>query len=155
MKIHFGCDFKGMFCTLKTLFICIAVSETVKGKSLLESVSSVAQLCLTLSNPIYFSTSGFPVHHQLRLFKLVSIELVMPSNHLIFCHPLLLSPSIFPSTGSFQMSQLFASGGQSIGVSASGSVLPMNIQDWLPLGLTDLIFFQSKELSRIFSNTTV
>ena len=97
MKIHFGCDFKGMFCTLKTLFICIAVSETVKGKSLLESVSSVAQLCLTLSNPIYFSTSGFPVHHQLRLFKLVSIELVMPSNHLIFCHSLRLLPSIFPS----------------------------------------------------------
>ena len=97
MKIHFGCDFKGMFCTLKTLFICIAVSETVKGKSLLESVSSVAQLCLTLSNPIYFSTSGFPVHHQLRLFKLVSIELVMPSNHLIFCHSLLLLPSLFSS----------------------------------------------------------
>ena len=86
-----------MFCTLKTLFICIAVSETVKGKSLLESVSSVAQLCLTLSNPIYFSTSGFPVHHQLRLFKLVSIELVMPSNHLIFCHSLLLLPSLFSS----------------------------------------------------------
>ena len=97
MRIHFGCDFKGMFCTLKTLFICIAVSETVKGKSLLESVSSVAQLCLTLSNPIYFSTSGFPVHHQLRLFKLVSIELVMPSNHLIFCHSLLLLPSLFSS----------------------------------------------------------
>ena len=97
MKIHFGCDFKGMFCTLKTLFICIAVSETVKGKSLLESVSSVTQLCLTLSNPIYFSTSGFPVHHQLRLFKLVSIELVMPSNHLIFCHSLLLLPSLFSS----------------------------------------------------------
>ena len=97
MKIHFGCDFKGMFCTLKTLFICIAVSETVKGKSLLESVSSVAQLCLTLSNPIYFSTSSFPVHHQLRLFKLVSIELVMPSNHLIFCHSLLLLPSLFSS----------------------------------------------------------
>jgi len=97
MKIHFGCDFKGMFCTLKTLFICIAVSETVKGKSLLESVSSVAQLCLTLSNPVYFSTSGFPVHHQLRLFKLVSIELVMPSNHLIFCHSLFLLPSLFSS----------------------------------------------------------
>jgi len=97
MKIHFGCDFKGLFCTLKTLFICIAVSETVKGKSLLESVSSVAQLCLTLSNPVYFSTSGFPVHHQLRLFKLVSIELVMPSNHLIFCHSLFLLPSLFSS----------------------------------------------------------
>ena len=61
--------------------------------------------------------------------KLVSIESWMPSNHLIFCHPLLLVPSIFPASGSFQMSQLFASGGQSIGVSASTSVLPMNTQD--------------------------
>ena len=59
---------------------------------------------------------------------LVSIESVMPSNHLILCCHLLLPPSIFPSTGSFQMSQLFASGGQSIGVSASASVLPMNTQ---------------------------
>ena len=63
------------------------------------------------------------------LLKLMSIESVMPSNHLILCCPLLLPPSIFPGSGFFQMSQLFASGGQSIGVSASVSVLPMNIQD--------------------------
>ena len=61
--------------------------------------------------------------------KPMSIELVMPSNHLILCHPLLLLPSISSASGSFQMSQLFASGGQSIGVSASTSVLPMNTQD--------------------------
>ena len=88
------------------------------------------------------------------LLKLMSIELVMPSNHLILCHPLLLLPSIFPNTGSFQMSQ-FASGGPSIGVLASASVLPMNIQNWFPLGLVDLISLQSKGLSRIFSNATV
>ena len=64
------------------------------------------------------------------LFKLTSIEFAMPSNHLILCRPLLLPPSIFPNIRVFQMSQLFASGGQSIGVSASASVLPMNIQDW-------------------------
>ena len=64
----------------------------------------------------------------------MSIELVMPSNHLILCHPLLLLPSIFTASGSFQMSQLFASGGQSIGISASTSVLPTNTQDWFPLG---------------------
>ena len=58
--------------------------------------------------------------------RLRSIESVMPSSHLILCHPLLLLPSIFPASGSFQLSQLFASGGQSIGVSASTSVLPMN-----------------------------
>ena len=87
------------------------------------------------------------------LLKLMSTELVMPSNQLILCRPLLLLPSIFPS--SFQMSQLFASGGWSIGVSASASVLPMNIQDWSPLGWTGWISLQSKGLSRVFSNTTV
>ena len=85
----------------------------------------------------------------------ISIELVMPSNHLILCRPLLLLPSIFPASGSFQMSQLSASGGQNIGVSASTSVLPMTIQDWFTLGLTGLISLQSKDLSRLFFNTTV
>jgi len=61
----------------------------------------------------------------------------------------------FPASGSFQMSQLFASGGQSNGVSASTSVLPMNTQDWSPLGWTGWISLQSKGLSRVFSNTTV
>ena len=80
-----------------------------------------------------------------------------------WCHPTVSSsvvpfsscPQSFPASGSFQMSQLFTSGGQSIGVSASASVLPMNIQNWFPLGLTSLISLQSKGLSRIFSNTTV
>ena len=66
----------------------------------------------------------------------MSIESVMPSNHLILCHPFLLLPSILPSIRVFQMSQLFASGGQNIGVSASTSVLPMNTQDWSPLEWT-------------------
>ena len=87
--------------------------------------------------------------------KPMSIELVMPSNHLILCHPLLLPPSIFPSSRSFQMSQLFASGGQSIGVSASALVLPRNTQDWFPLGWTSWNSLKSKGLSRVFSNTTV
>ena len=64
-------------------------------------------------------------------------------------------PQSFPASGSFPMSQLFASGGQGIGVSASTSVLPMNIQDWSPLGWTGWISFQSKGLSKVFSNTTV
>ena len=89
------------------------------------------------------------------LLKLISIESVMPSNHLILCRPLLLLPSIFPSIRVFSMSQLFASGGQSIGVSASTSVLPMNTQDRSPLGWTGWISLQFKELSRVFSNTTV
>ena len=70
---------------------------------------------------------------------------------LILCRPLLLPLQSFPAS----VSQFFASGGQRIGVSASASVLPMNIQDWFPLGLTGLISLQSKGLSRVFSNTTV
>ena len=85
--------------------------------------------------------------------RLRSIKSVMPSSHLILCRPLLLPPSIFPSF--FPMSQFFASGGQSIGASASASVLPMNTQDWSPLGCTGWISLQSKGLSRVFSNTTV
>ena len=87
--------------------------------------------------------------------KLMSIQSVMPSNRIILCHPLLFLPSIFPSTRVFSNESLFASGGWSIGVSASTSVLPMNIQVWFPLGWTGLIFLQSKGLSRVFSNTTV
>ena len=86
--------------------------------------------------------------------KPMSIELVMASNHLILCHSLLL-PSIFSSIRVFKMNQLFTSGGQINGVSASTSVLPMNIQDWSPLGWTGWISMQSKGLSRVFSNTTV
>ena len=78
--------------------------------------------------------------------RLTSIESVMPSSHLILCHPLLLLPLIFHSIKVFSMSQLFVSGGQSIGVSASASDLPMNIQDWYPLGLTGLISLLSKGL---------
>ena len=89
------------------------------------------------------------------LLKLMSIELVMPLNHLILCCPLLL-PSVFPASGSFSVSRLFELGGQGIGASASSSILPMNIQDWFPLGLTGLGSpLQSKGLSRVFSNTTV
>ena len=89
------------------------------------------------------------------LLKLMSIELVIPSDQLILCHPLLLLASIFLSIKIFPMSQFFTSGGQSIGASASASVLPLNIKDWFPLGLAGLTSFQSKGLSRVFSNTTV
>ena len=90
------------------------------------------------------------------LLKLMSVESVRPSKHLILCRSLLLLPSsIFPASVSFPVSQLFASGGQKIGASASASVLPMNIQDWSPLGWTGWISLQSKGLSRAFSNTTV
>ena len=95
-------------------------------------------------------------HHQSRsLLKLMCIETVMPSNQLIHHHPLHFLPQSFPASESFPMNQLFASGGQRIGVSASASVLPMNIHDWFSLRLTRLVSLQSKGLSRVFSNTTV
>ena len=104
-----------------------------------------------------YSMPGFPLHYQLS-------ELAQTPDHRVRDAIPPVSPSVipfssclksFPALGSFQISQLFASGGQSIGASTSTSVLPMNIQDWFPLGLTGLISLLSKGLSRVFSNTTV
>ena len=89
------------------------------------------------------------------LLKLMSIESVMPSKHLILCRPLLLLPSIFPSIRVFSNESVLHIGGQTTGASASASALPMNIQDWFPLGWTGWISSHSKGLSRVFSNTTV
>ena len=120
----------------------------------------IFSLVQSLSRVWLFATPWTAAHslfigNSWSLLKLMSIESVMPSDHLILCYPLLLLHSIFPSIRVFSNSQLFTSGGQSIGVSASTSVLPMNIQDWFPLGWTGLISLQSKGLSRVFSNTTV
>ena len=117
--------------------------------------SSLAQSCLTLCDPINCSTPGLPVHHQLLGFTQAHVhwvgDAIQPS------HPVIpfSCPQSFPASGSFQMSQLFVLGGQSTGVSASKSVLPMNTQYWSPLGWTGWISLQSKGLSRVFSNTTV
>ena len=81
--------------------------------------------------------------------KLMSIESVMPSNHLILCRPLLLLPSIFLSIRVFSNESVLASGGQSTGVSASASVLPMNIQEWFPLGLIGLISLHHNYLKKV------
>ena len=89
-----------------------------------------------------------------RLLKLMSIESVMPSIHLVLCRLLLLPPSVFPSIRVFQESVLCIRWPE-YGVSASASVLPMNFQDWFLLGWTGWISLQSKGLSRVFSNTTV
>ena len=116
---------------------------------------SVAKSCLTLCDPKDCSTTSFLVLYYLLEFAHTHIHWVsdaIPPSHPLF--PLLLLPSIFPNIrGSFSMSWLFTSGGQSIG--ASASVLLMNIQDWFPLGWTGCISLQSKGLPRVFSNTTV
>ena len=118
--------------------------------------SSVAQFCPTFCDPLNYSTPGLPVQHQIPELSQTHVhwfsEAIQPPHPL---SPLLLLPSIFPASGSFPVSQLFALGDQSIRASAPASVLPMNIQGWLPLESTDLISLQSKELSRVFSSTTV
>ena len=122
-------------------------------KSNIHSVqfSSVAQSFQLFATPwITARQASLSITNSQSLLRLMSIGLVMPSNHLILCRPLLL----FPQIRVFQMNQLFASGGQSTRVSASTSVLPMNTQDW-SLGWTGWISLQSKRLSRFFSHTTV
>ena len=104
------------------------------------SVVSVAQLCPTICDPMDYIRPGLPVHHQLPEFAQTHVhwvsDAIQPSHSVIHFSSCLQS---FPASGSFQMSQLFSSGGQSIGVSVLASVLPMNIQDWFPLGWTGLI----------------
>ena len=119
--------------------------------------SSVAQSCRTLHDPMDCSMPGLPVHQQLLEFTETHLhwvaDTIQPSHPLVV--PLSSHLQSFPASGSFQISQFFASGGQNIGVSASTSVLPMNYQDWSPLGLTGWISLQSEGLSRVFSNITV
>ena len=118
--------------------------------------SSVAQSCPTLCDPMNRSTPGLPFHQQLLEFTQTHVhrvgDAIQPSHPVI---PFSSYPQSLPASGSFPMSQLFTSGGQSVGVSASASVLPMNTQDWSPLGWTSWISLQSMGLSRVFSNTTV
>ena len=114
------------------------------------------QLCPTLCDPMNHSTPGLPVHHQLPEFTQTHLhwvsDTIQPSHPVVPFSP---CPQSFPASGSFQMSQPVAWGSQSIGVSVSTSVLPMNPQDWSPLGWTGWNSLQSKGLSRVFSNTTV
>jgi len=117
------------------------------------SLSSVAQSCLTLCDPMNRSMPGLPVHHQLPEFTQNS----RPSSQ--WCHPAISSsvvpfsscPQSLPTSESFPLSQLFTWGGQSIGVSALASFLPKNTQGWSPSEWTGWISLQSKGLSRVFS----
>ena len=103
------------------------------------------------------STPGLPIHHQLPEFTQTHVHWVSDAHPTISSSviPFSSCPQSFQASGSFPVSQLFASGGQSTGVLTSTSVLPMNTQDWSPLGLTGWISLQFKGLSRVFSNTTV
>ena len=134
---------------LKTRILeCFAISSS-------SQFSSVNQSCLTICDLMDCSIPGFPVHHQLLEPTKIHVHW--------WCHPTISSSVVpfssclqsFPAWGSFPMSGFFTSGGQSMGASASASVLPVNIQDWFLLGLTGWISLQSKGLSRVFSNTRV
>ena len=102
---------------------------------LFSSVQLLSRVQLFVTPCIAARQASLSITNSQSSCKLMSIELVLPSNHLILCRPLLLRPQSFSASGSFQMTQLFASGSQSIGVSASTPVLSMNIQDWCPLGM--------------------
>ena len=116
----------------------------------------IQQVCPTLHNPIDWSMPAFPVPHHLLGFAQVHVhwisDAIQPSHPLSPSSPFALN---LPQLQGLFQSQLLASGGQSIGASASASVLPINIQDRFPLGFTSLISLQSKGLSRVFSNTIV
>ena len=123
----------------------------------LSSVQSLSRVQLFATPWTAACQTSLSITNSQSLPKPMSIELVVTSNHLIL---LLVVPfsyclQSFPASGPFPMSQLFASGGQSIGVSASKSVLPVSTQDWSPLRWIGWSSLQSQGLSRVFSNTTV
>ena len=130
------------------------VSQCQSIPSSVSSIQSLSRVWLFVTPWTAARQASLSITNSRSLSTLMSIESVMPSSHLILCHPLLLLPSILPASGSFQMSHLFISGDQSTGVSASASVLPVNTQHW-SLEWTGWISLQSKGLSRVFSNTTV
>ena len=150
--------YNGVFFSLKieeNPAICSMSLEDIRLSEISVSVQSLSrvQLFVTLWTAACQAFLSFTISWS--LLKLMSIESVMLFNYLISVIPFSSCLQSFPASGSFPMSQFFASGGQSIGVSASASVLPMNIQDWFPLGWTDWISLKYKGYSRVFSNTTV
>ena len=122
--------FKSYFCICghEEIFI---TSPDLRGG--LSSVQSLGHVWLFVTPWTTAHQASLSINNSRSLLKLMSIEFVMPSNHLILCHSLLLLLQSFPASRAFPVSQFFTSGGQRIGTSAS--VLPMNIQDWFPLGL--------------------
>ena len=127
---------------INTAFTYVFTSNLVKFDVAVLSLSQVWLFATPCQASLSFTISQ-------SLLKLMCIELVMPSYVTLYCS----CPHSFPASGSFSMSPLFTSDGQSIGVSAS--VFPRNIRGWIPLGVTGLIFLLSKGLSRVFSSTTI
>ena len=145
------------FSFLLTTLLTYEPGQGVLAPDLVQFSSAQSFSCVQLFATPWTAAhqASLSITNSQNLLKLMSIESVMPSNHLILCVPFSFCLQSFPASGSFLMSQCFTSGGQSIRVSASESVLPMNTKDWSPLGWTGWISLQSKGFSRVFSNTTV
>ena len=144
---HSGWGIKKAYALVVVLDLLKKIKQN-KGNVSSVQFSSFAPSCPTVYNTMDCSTTGLPIHHQLLEFTQTHVhwvgDAIQPSHPQ---SPLLLLPSIFPSIRVFSNESFFASGGQSIGVSASTSVLPMNIQDWLPLGRAGQISWDSQEYS--------
>ena len=123
---------------LAAVFIHSSCCNTAPQTGLIIVVQLLSRVWLFVTSWTTASQASLSITNFHSLLKLMSTESVMPSNHLILCRPLSSCLQSFPASGSFPMSQFFASSGQSIGASASASVLPMKIQDWFPLRLTVL-----------------
>ena len=137
------------FYRVQFVSLCRNHSQTVQ-------LSSVTQLCLTISNPWTAAhQASLSITNSRTVLKLMSIEFVMPSNHLILYCPLLFPPSIFPRIRVFSTESVLHIRWPKYWSSASVLILPMNIQDWFPFGLTGWISLQSRGLSRVLSNTIV
>ena len=144
------------FKILKCLVEYISKNTTKLAIKISISVQSLSRVRLFATPRTTACQASLYIINSRGLCKLMSIELVMLSNRLILCCPLLLLPSGFlPASGSFPVMWLFTSGGQNVGASTSASVLLMNIQGLFPLVLIDLISLLFKRLSGVFSNTTV
>ena len=140
----------------KSMFVDYLFLPTITISSVqFSSIQSLSRVQLFATPWTTACQASLSITNSQSLPKPMSMELVMPSNHLILVVPFSSCPPSFPASESFPVSQLFASGGQSIGVSALTSVLPINTQDWSPLWWTGWISLQAKGLSRVFSSTTV
>ena len=148
--------FYQIFCFLETWVLLFPLLLILLGSMALQFSSVQFSRVWLFATPWTAACqASLSITNSWSLLKLMSIESVMPSSHLILCRPLFSYPQSLPASESFPMSQLFAWGGQSTGISALAPFLPKNTQDWSPLEWTGWISLQSKGLSRVFSNTTV
>ena len=145
---------RGGYSWYKTVLPHMVVSYDF-GHFKCQSVQSLSRVQLFATPWITACQASLSITNSWSSFKLTSIDLMMPSSHRILCHPLLLLSPIPPSIRVFSNESTLHIKWPGIGVSALASVLPMNTQDWSPIGWTDWISLQSKGLSRVFSNTTV